>query len=99
MGVYIFQQCMHWYHHTNFCFDPIVESGSYRDQRLHAATVESCTERGSVRLVGTVNMTEGRLEICLDGYWGTVCNDGFDNNSAVVVCRQLGFHDGEWYIS
>ena len=42
-------------------------------------------------------MTEGRLEICVNGHWGTVCNDGvndgdmFDKNAARVVCRQLGF--------
>ena len=41
-------------------------------------------------------MTEGRLEICVNRHWGTVCNDGmneddpFDRNAAKVVCRQLG---------
>ena len=55
--------------------------------------VEICSERGAVRLVGSANMTEGRLELCADGHWGTVCNDGFDTNAAMVVCRQLGFHE------
>ena len=55
-----------------------------------------------MRLVGSVNMTEGRLEICAEGYWGTVCNDGpndvFDSNAARVVCRQLGFPEsGEYF--
>ena len=53
-----------------------------------------CGESGAVRLVGSVNMTEGRLEICANGLWGTVCNDGVnegDSNAARVVCRQLGF--------
>ena len=54
---------------------------------------EACNEDGAVRLVGSlgVNRTEGRLEICASGFWGTVCNDGFDTNAAKVVCRQLGF--------
>ena len=53
-------------------------------------------EDGAVRLVdGNVNVIEGRLEICINGEWGTVCNDGltdndgFDIDAARVVCQQL----------
>ena len=59
----------------------------------HSVCIETCNENGAVRLVGSDKMTEGRLEICADGHWGTVCNDGFDTNAAMVVCRQLGFPD------
>lgn len=48
---------------------------------------------GSVRLVGGGSPMEGRVEVCLDNQWGTVCDDSYDKNNAAVVCRQLGFTD------
>ena len=44
-----------------------------------------------IRLAGSSQDREGRLEIYHNGRWGTVCDDYFDNVDASVACFQLGF--------
>ncbi len=43
-----------------------------------------------MRLVGGTSNLEGRVEICLNDEWGTVCDQMWNFNDSSVVCRQLG---------
>ena len=48
-----------------------------------------------VNLTGTFP-SAGRLEIYLNGRWGTICDDGFGVDDAILACNQLGY---ETYLS
>lgn len=54
------------------------------------ALVYSGCAGGEIRLRGSTDYKEGRVEICLNNEWGTVCDQMWSVTNAGVVCRQLG---------
>ena len=46
---------------------------------------------GDLRLRGSESQGSGRVEVCIDNIWGTVCDDSWSEVNARVVCKHLGF--------
>ena len=53
---------------------------------MHAAC-----RNGDLRLQGSVIQGRGRVEVCRNNVWGTICHDFWNSADANVVCNQLGF--------
>ncbi|XP_052086361.1 neurotrypsin-like isoform X2 [Mytilus californianus] len=55
----------------------------------------TCPVQGHLRIADSAQEHEGRLEIYMNGVWGTVCRDFFDDIDATVACQQLGYCSGK----
>ncbi len=50
----------------------------------------SCSN-GQLRLVGGPSPSEGRVEMCWDGTWGSICRSSWYSEETAIACEQLGF--------
>ena len=64
--------------------------GSYTLNYFYTYLVQVC-DNGEARLVNGSTASEGRVEICYAGIWGSVCDNSCDDLDAAIVCMQLGF--------
>ena len=54
-----------------------------------ATTMEADCSDGDLQLVDGSNPLEGRVEICVNRAWGSICDSGFGKEEAEVICTQL----------
>lgn len=70
------------------------------DSVIMVTLFEVCLD-GDVRLIDGNSSMQGRVQMCFDGVFGTVCDTGeWAMQDAEVVCLQLGFVPliGQWDI-
>lgn len=58
---------------------------------IGSVTTQSNCSDGDIRLVGGDSSNEGRVEVCVNQAWGTVCDHNWNSEDANVVCGQLRF--------
>ena len=63
-------------------------AGIYCSKVQLPESTPKCTER-DVRLVNGSGPNEGRVEVCYNGTWSSVCN--IQSSVASVICKQLGY--------
>ena len=70
---------------NEFCFT------AYQ-HKLHSCNsyVVLCNN-SDIRLAGGSDQYEGRVEVCFNETWGTICDGSWSTNDANVACRQLGY--------
>ena len=47
---------------------------------------------GMIRLQGGDFVNAGRVEVYCNGWWGTICDNGFGSDDAETICKQLGYN-------
>ena len=63
---------------------------TYIQQTAENTVASNCSD-WDLRVVDGSNVREGRVEVCFNRAWGTICNDNYGVADAQVLCLELKF--------
>ncbi|XP_062608301.1 deleted in malignant brain tumors 1 protein-like [Saccostrea cucullata] len=75
------------------CADSVTGSNRCNAGKI-VGVVCNPTNNASVRIVNGSSVDEGRVEILINGQWGSVCDNGWSKSDADVTCKSLGYKGG-----
>ena len=75
------------------CADGQCQYLSVKKYDIYTYNITLDCSDGDIRLVGGETRSEGTVEICFDSLWGLIDESGWGIADAVVICRELGFHE------
>ena len=58
---------------------------------LGETTIPDNCIHGDVRLAGSSSPWQGRVEVCINNLWSSVCDNGWTSYNTQVVCAQIGY--------
>ena len=71
---------------------------SLPENHTDSKTIQESCENGRIRLCNGPSNTEGRVEVCINDVWGSVCDYQWGTADANVVCNQLGYYPTGRYV-
>uniref|UniRef100_A0A1X7T6A2 Uncharacterized protein n=1 Tax=Amphimedon queenslandica TaxID=400682 RepID=A0A1X7T6A2_AMPQE len=77
---------------TQCSFSHFTRASRCDGRTVAAIRCHNCTD-GEIKIIPYSSYSKliGRLEVCVNGVWGVICRDFFDDNDAAVACTQLGY--------
>ncbi|XP_061193442.1 deleted in malignant brain tumors 1 protein-like [Saccostrea echinata] len=77
------------------CSHSVIESSNFNCTNSREVDIICYNiENDSIRIVNGSSVEEGRVEVLINGQWGSVCDNGWSKSDADVTCKSLGYAGG-----
>ncbi|XP_060565389.1 scavenger receptor cysteine-rich type 1 protein M130-like [Ruditapes philippinarum] len=96
-GTVLTAKCDFGYQPETITFD-CLENGTWLQNDKCSSKYSYPLEISDMKLVNRYGHHEGRVEIQVDGIWGTICSNNFTIAEATVICQMIGLEYVPYHI-